>query len=786
MSKAEMAREQEYVSRLYRRLDGLREQTAARLADVLRHSDGTAQGRWDREAAASRYTQRLARLTAAERGLCFGRLDFRDGPSRYIGRIGLPAEDAADDPDAEPLLLDWRAPAARPFYLATAVAPQGVHRRRHIRTQGRRVIDLNDELLDARREDADAPQIGEAALLAALEADRSGRMRDIVATIQAEQDAVIRSGHRGVLVVEGGPGTGKTVVALHRAAYLLYTHRDLLARRGVLIVGPNRTFLRYIEEVLPALGETGVLATTIGELFPGVRADGTEPPQVAEIKGRAMMAEVVAAAVKDRQWVPREALRIETEQGLVLHLDRATCERAREAARRSRLPHNRARPIVVRHILDALARQAADRLNAGILVPEVLADLEPGERVDDLFDAEDVAAIRRELAGDPAVHAALERLWPVLTPQRLLADLYSCPDRLASAAPGLSRAERESLLRDPSAPWTPADVPLLDEAAELLGADDRAARARAEAERRRRIAYAQGVLDVTFGSRSTDLDDDAEAALTAGDLVDAAALADRHEEPDPRTAAERAAADRTWAFGHIVVDEAQELSPMAWRLLLRRCPARWMTVVGDPAQTGGAGGVWSWAQVLDACVPGRWRLERLTVNYRTPAEFMDLAAAVRAELTGEDLRPPAAVRHAGSPPWLAQVPAGELPARLSALVAAELAALGGGHLAVVTPAALREELAGALGASTGPGEEADLRERLVVLTAGGVKGLEFDSVLVVEPARILAEGAQGPNDLFVALTRATKRMGIVHTGEHPLPAALTRLPSPPQILSAAR
>jgi len=800
----EQEHEQEYVSRLYRRLDGLRREASARLADTLRQVAARDQDRWDREAAAARYTERLARLAAAEHGLCFGRLDMRDGRRRYIGRIGLPPEDSAGE-DAEPLLIDWRAPAARPFYLATALEPHDVARRRHIKTQGRRVVEINDEFLDPDQASraGDAPLTGETALMAALKADRTGRMGDIVATIQAEQDAVIRCDHRGVLVVQGGPGTGKTVVALHRAAYLLYTYRDLLARRGVLVVGPNPTFLSYIEDVLPGLGETGVLMSTIGGLFPGVTADGVERPEAAEIKGRAEMVDVIAKAVRDRQQTPgellahrdddlcsphprpsapdeppaseepapgRRALEIETAQGTLL-LDDEMCARARERARRTGLPHNPARPYFVDAVLDALARQAADRLNESILLPEVLAELDPDpdeEPVTDLFDEEDVAAIRQDLRHDPAVAEALEELWPTLTPQRLLADLYASPRRLASAAPRLTERERALLERDPSAPWTPADVPLLDEAAELLGEDDSAERARAAAEHRRRVAYAQGVLEVVHGSRSIDLDADEEAALTASDVVDAETLAARHEERDSRTIAERAAADRTWAFGHVIVDEAQELSPMAWRLLFRRCPGRWMTVVGDLAQTGDAAGTSSWERVLEPHVPGRWRLERLTVNYRMPAEFMDVAARVHTELTGSSLAErPRSVRSIGQVPWRAEVPAAELADRLDALVADEIAHLGRGRLAVIVPS-------GRAAGFVRP--DPDLREQVVHLTVAQAKGLEFDSVIVVEPAEILAEGPQGPNDLFVALTRATRRLGVVHTPGGRLPAALAELP----------
>lgn len=249
---------------------------------------------------AARQIAELARYRAAETGLCFGRLDLEDGERRYIGRIGLFDESG----DHEPLLIDWRAPAARPFYLATAAAPMAVHRRRHLRLQGRVVTELRDELLDpTTAAPGDPSLVGEAALLAELSAVRTGRMRDIVGTIQAEQDHVIRSPHRGVLVVEGGPGTGKTAVALHRAAYLLYTYREQLAHRGVLVVGPNQTFVSYIDQVLPSLGETGVRMATLAELYPGVTADAAEPAEVAEVKGRAMMADVVAAAVQDRKSV---------------------------------------------------------------------------------------------------------------------------------------------------------------------------------------------------------------------------------------------------------------------------------------------------------------------------------------------------------------------------------------------------------------------------------------------------------------------------------------------------
>lgn len=263
----EIGREQEYVSMLYDRLDAMREQAGSRLADALRAGGGgTQQDRSQRDSALRMYADQVRQFSAVAQGLAFGRLDGTDGSRRYIGRIGI----FDNDSDYDPLLMDWRAPAARPFYLATAANPQGVRLRRHLRTRERKVTGLNDEVLDIESASPTGHEelTGQASLLAALNAGRTGRMRDIVETIQAEQDRIIRADLAGVLVVQGGPGTGKTAVALHRAAYLLYTHRQQLSTRGVLLVGPNATFLRYISQVLPTLAETGALLSTPGDLFP--------------------------------------------------------------------------------------------------------------------------------------------------------------------------------------------------------------------------------------------------------------------------------------------------------------------------------------------------------------------------------------------------------------------------------------------------------------------------------------------------------------------------------------
>jgi DNA helicase IV len=745
--------EQMYLDGLYARLDQLRERADDRLRAILLEAGGTPQGRTQREATRSHYAEQLAQMNSVENGLCFGRLDFHAGNPRYVGRIGLFAEDRDDDP----LLVDWRAPAARPFYLATAVSPDGVTRRRHLRTKGRQLTAVDDEVLDlasgggAGREDV----TGEAALLSALTAGRTGRMRDIVETIQAEQDEVIRAGLPGVLVVQGGPGTGKTAVALHRAAYLLYTYRQQLSTQGVLILGPNATFLRYISQVLPSLAETGVLLATLGDMFPGIRARAEEAPATAERKGRMGMLDVLRAAVADRQTVPDDFVEVDHD-GYPLRIERAVCEDARAVARRSGRPHNVARQIFVTEAIHALSLQIAERIGADPLGG------------DNLLSEADLAETRRELREDEDVQRALLEFWPVLTPRRVLRELLGSVERLDAA--GVPEEHRALLWRERGHAWTPADVPLLDELAELLGADESAALRVAAHERRQAIEYAEGVLEIVEGSRSLDFEDDREEeVLSAIDVVDAGAFVERHEVIDTRTAAERAADDRTWVFGHIIVDEAQELSPMAWRLLMRRAPSRSMTVVGDVAQTGDLAGTTTWDQVFEPYVAQRWRLAELTVNYRTPAEIMAVAADVLASVD-PSLPTPRSVRSSGVAPWARRVEPAALTGELVSTVRRELAELGEGRLAVLVPAAreaaLGRELVAAM-PEAAVGEQPDLRNQVVLLTVKQAKGLEFDSVLAVQPDEVVAESPRGLSDLYVAVTRATRRLGVLHTGDLP-------------------
>ncbi|MBK0867238.1 MAG: AAA family ATPase [Saccharopolyspora sp.] len=741
----DLAAEQAYVSTLYDKLDELRRDATKRLTETLRQTGGTPQARTERDISTTMYTEKLTQLSAVEHGLCFGRLDLDSGETFHIGRLGLFDEQR----EYEPLLIDWRAPAARPFYLATAAAREDVWRRRHLRSRWRTVVDLEDEILDldAAEQGSDLGLAGEATLLAALDARRTGQMGDIVATIQAEQDRIIRAPMNGALVVQGGPGTGKTAVALHRAAFLLYTYREQLTKRGVLVVGPNSTFLRYIGQVLPSLGETGVLLSTPGELFPGIPATGSDSAEAAEIKGRAAMVQVLTAAVRDRQQAPKDYVEVIFDRE-PLRIDRRSVAQARTKARRSRKPHNHARKIFRTELISALTTQVADRLGR------------------DLLERRDLDDIGAELRADTEVGKVLDDLWPQLGPQEVLDELFSDRKRLNTAArKHLPEPERELLLREPGAPWTAADVSLLDELAELLGEDDTKAREEQERQQREELAYAQGVLHIM--EQDEEIAD--EERLRVSDVLDAELLAERQQTRSDLTAAQRAAEDRTWTFGHVIVDEAQELSAMTWRVLMRRCPSRSMTLVGDIAQTGALGGAASWHEVLSPYVGERWRLAELTVNYRTPAEIMGVAAELLSTMDVE-LAAPTSVRTSGHEPWAKQVPQAELATEVPELVDSELSRIDGTLAVLVPPQHLEQVGAGVAervpDAVVGTQPEG-VESRVVVLTVQQSKGLEFDSVLLVDPEGVLAESARGTSDLYVGLTRATQRLGVVHTGELP-------------------
>jgi len=724
----DLAAEQAYIDQAYRRLEAMRRAAADLRDSVIEASrGGTHQARVERDVFVQTGMQRLEQLELGRASLCFGRIDREtddvnsegsEGVERfYIGRLAVSGD------DQDPLIVDWRAPVAEAFYRATGRSTMGLRRRRHFATDGPKLLAIEDELF---RSDAtpgtedDLELVGPGALLAALQRSRSGQMRDIVATVQREQDEVIRAELAGVLVVQGGPGTGKTAVALHRAAYLLYTHRFPLEQQGVLVVGPNQLFLRYIDQVLPSLGESGVALATLGGLVPHIRPTHADTPEAATVKGDARMANVLAQAVSDRQRGRREDLVIGFG-ALSLRVSAGVTRGIVNAVKRRPAPHNARRRQVEVLLYRALHEQYLAAVERGRRTGIGGGTSAEGEEME-------LAEFGNLVRRDPAVVAALDRMWPRLAPEELLNDLFGSPALLALATRQvLTPAERDALGRPrahaiDAVPWTSADIPLLDEARALLGPL-----------RTRRVRGGQRLAD------------DAE--------------------------------DEVRGYGHIVVDEAQDLSPMGLRMLARRSATGSMTLVGDIGQATALAAPGGWGEVLSHLPTRRPpRICELSVNYRTPAELMEVAAEVLAAAAVSDVRPPRSVRATGRRPEVRHTAdSASLVDEVALAAHAEWAAVDGGTVAVIAAAGRLAEVAEALDAVDvpwGAPERTGLSAPVTLLDLPSAKGLEFDSVIVVEPAEIVAEPGGGLRSLYVALTRSTRRLVIAHSA--PLPTALER------------
>lgn len=733
-----VAEEQEFVDSAYSRLDQLRSQYREQRQKIdANHGVGNAQGWTERDALATHFAELSSRLDNVEERLVFGRLDMKDHATHYIGRISLLDEHSA------PLLVDWRAPISAPFYQATAQEPLGVVRRRHIATRARTVTSVEDELLDVDQAQHQGLTLqGEGALMSALSSARSGRMGDIVATIQGEQDRVIRASDRGILVVQGGPGTGKTAVALHRAAYLLYTQRERLERSGVLIIGPSRTFLRYIEQVLPSLGESGVVQMTIGDIVPGLSAQDDDSVEIAAIKGRAAFSRILREAVRliprlpDRDqvlqvWNRRVTLRVKDVQ------------EALSRARRSGRPHNVARESFAMGLMELLA---------GRLIVEAgdassTADIDP----------DDLRTWMSEIRDSVDARRAINLAWMPTQAPAFLRKLWSRPDLLAQAnrkaGTPLSVEDLSLLYRAQDEPLTISDIPLIDELEELLGTLDLASAQKHRAEEQREKEERERANEAL---KATGLG----GGIVTADML----MRQTQEAPSLRPLAERARADRSWTYGHIVIDEAQDLSPMAWRCLLRRCPSRSMTVVGDLDQKRGHRRPNSWKQALGPAARAFSEEFVLSISYRTPRALTRIAQAVMAQHGTPVLYPMEAVRDVPDCYQVSHTHKDTLKECVSQIVSAMEERLdreegeGKGRICVIVPDAQAQLWhADESGASA-------LDQRVSYLTAAGSKGLEFDSVVVVEPGAILD---QGSGDLFVALTRATHDLHAVTTTQLP-------------------
>jgi DNA helicase IV len=695
IAEQEIAAEQLFVDRVYAQLE-----QSTRNAEALAR-EGYARGRLghegglvERDAMVFQAAKRIATLNASHEGLVFGRLDLAEAGEepRYVGRIGL------RDENRDSLLIDWRAPAAAVFYQATPNEPQGVVRRRVLRCSGQTVVGVEDELLDA-TDDSGLAIVGDGALMAQLSRARDRSMHAIVATIQAEQDRAIRAPSRGVVMITGGPGTGKTVVALHRAAYLLYTDRNRYERGGVLVVGPSGVFMRYIERVLPSLGETSVSLRALGEVVEGVRARRHDPGHVADVKGNARMAELLRRL--SRQAVPgapREYRVFYRDENLVL--DR----QALHGIRRRLLSdgkRNRQLPRVVPALVDALWRQVG------------------GERASE----HGRAGFTDFLLGDEGFVGFARAWWPALDATEVLSWLRD-EQMLHRVSEGVL-GSRERLAVTFGEDWSVEDVALLDELRYLLG-------------------------DVP--EQNGDEEPDPLAHLVDENLPELTTISDRDFSSGPRTSS-RTEDD---GYAHVLVDEAQDLSPMQWRMVGRRGRSATWTIVGDPAQSSWPDRAAAEAARAEAIGDKVVHPFHLGTNYRNSKEIYEYAAAY-ASSVGLDADLPEAVRRTGIAPE--ERKADEFAPAIREVLG-ELRVSVSGTLAVV---AARERVAEIRGWLAGWPELADDlaggdQARVTVLTGVETKGLEFDGILVVDPSEIEQESSTGRAVLYVVLTRATQRL----------------------------
>jgi DNA helicase IV len=709
----DLSTEQAYIDHAYDCLEHSKK-VAWKLRDLTEPDlGGTFQARFERNAFDEALVKRLTDLDLGNAALVFGRIDryavddegvtitdSSELESYHIGRLAVATD------DAEPVVVDWRAPVSEPFYRATGRQPMGLARRRHFAVEGKTLLGIEDELfgeghLGVGHDDGLAdPSTGPAnqlrgysTLIASLERGRTGTLGDIVATIQAEQDEIIRSPQAGVLVVQGGPGTGKTVVALHRAAYLLYTHRFPLEEQGLLVIGPNRVFLKYIEQVLPSLGEAGIEQVVLSDLIPdvtfAVRGEDGDSALAARVKGDARMSDVIDQAVTDRERPLREDVVVPFRSGYLRLRADDTIRIVKQARRRFRR-HNAARRWVENEVWSVMAA---------------------GWRAGELSAQE----VRTEIKPLPEMRVALERMWPLLSPADLLHDLFGSMGLLRLAAGDtFEDFEYKSLYRPrcestDEVRWSPSDAALLDDAREVLGPKP------------------------GKGGKIDDLD-------------------------EIRT------------YGHIVIDEVQDLTPMQLKMAARRSLNGAMTVVGDIAQATGPMAPKEWADVL-AHLPDRKpaRVIGLSVGYRIPAQIMELANKVMAVAT-PGLRAPQSVRVGDVGPRIVRVD--DLLAGVVEEARALATELPNGSVAVVAPDELCDAISDALtavGMAHGRAATTGLDQSLTVVPVSVIKGLELDAVVVVEPTDIVAGSDHGLRSLYVALTRSTQRLTVVHRGDLPPP-----------------
>ncbi|MFJ2562503.1 RNA polymerase recycling motor ATPase HelR [Streptomyces sp. NPDC087568] len=701
-----IADDEQHFAALAECLEQSMAEVSDRLAAERRAPGGTGRQALDRDLEIHRLTARLRTLRRFGLDLCLGRMVGTDDPEPlYVGRLGL------TDSTGRRLLLDWRSPAAEPFFGATHARPMGLRSRRRYRWTRGRISDYWDEVFIADDIAGHAALDDQSAFIAGLGGSRSSRMRDVLGTIQADQDAIIRAGSRGALVVDGGPGTGKTVVALHRAAYLLHSDPRLGHRRGgLLFVGPHQPYLGYVADVLPSLGEEGVQTCTLRDLVAeGAAAAVESDPEVALLKSSADMVKAIEKAVRFYEEPPTEGMTVTTPWSDV-RLSADDWAAAFEAVEPG-TPHNEARDQIREELLT-------------ILVDKHEVDGQEG----------DISAdrLRTFLTRNRELLTALNRAWPLLEAADLVGDLWSVPAYLRMCAPWLGRDDVEKLQRPDAQAWTVSDLPLLDAARQRLG-DAETSRRKARhaavlAAQRERMAQVVDNLIAAAADSGAD-GDDGEGLVTM--LRGADAEVSLVDESELSIAAPDLLAG---PFAHIVVDEAQELTDAEWQMLLLRCPSRSFTVVGDRAQAR-RGFTESWRERLERIGLDRIDLASLSINYRTPEEIMaEAEPVIRAVLP--DANVPTSVRGSGVP--VVRGSASEL----RSIVGTWLAAHADGIACVIGDPAFRTT------------------SRVRSLTPELSKGLEFDLVVLVDPDRF-GEGVAGAIDRYVAMTRATQQLVVL-------------------------
>jgi hypothetical protein len=699
----EIAAEQRHVDTAYVRLDEMRADAQQMILEGYRQAlAGTKSSLVDRDAMVYQAALRAQALDVADDGLVFGRLDMTGGEVRYIGRVGVRTR------DHDSLVIDWRAPAAEAFYQATPEDPREVIRRRVLHAKGHQVVDLEDDLLDPSAVDG-LTIVGDGAFLASLARTRDGSMRDIVATIQREQDEVIRAPADATVLVRGGPGTGKTAVALHRVAYLLFRHQRRFGGRGVLIVGPNRRFTSYIERVLPSLGEGGATLRSLGDMVQGVEAVRHDPPDIARLKGAESMVKVLRRAVHDAPPGAPEELRL-VYRGVIVRLDRRRLDQVRRNVHRRRGAANGARS------------RAADLL-AGAL----------WDRFEEIGGGDDApGANRREFVDHvrDQLEDFLETWWPIRRPVEVLSTL-SDPDRLRRAAGRDLGLDQVAMLAESFGPATLSyqDIALLDELDALLGAPPRPPRDPDDED----DPFVVDGINLLTGEAT-----DWRPGLT--ELTTAIERIERARRVDDGTAISR-------EYAHVVVDEAQDLSPMQWRMLGRRGRQATWTVVEDQAQSAWEDPVAS-REAMDAALGRRLRKDyELTTNYRNSVEIAAMAARA-LEMAVPGARPARAVRTSGHEPVVRVVPE---PADEITGAVVDLLGEVEGTIGVIVPVGF---------ARTDPAWD-DFPSRVQILDALEAKGLEFDAVAIVSPEEITAQSPTGLRTLYVAVSRATQRLTVL-------------------------